>query len=802
MTTMGRFSFQAVLSMLSLYLLRSSSGAVLCKDGEREALLKFKENLYDDYGLLSTWGTEEEKQECCHWVGIRCDNQSGHVISLDVHSLANASMGSLSLRGKIFSSSLVALHYLSYLDLSWIDFSGNQIPSFFGEMTSLEYLNLAHDNLEGSIPEAFGNMTALVQLDLSYNMLEGEIWKSPIWNVCTLRILSLSTNKFRGLAHASEISDPKSLFKCTNYFLEVLDLSWNPIMGSFPNLRPFSSLKELRLHSNQINGSVPDSVGQLSNLEILDISNNSLEGVVSETHFLKLYTLKHLDLSLNQLVLNISSDWIPPFQLDDILLSYCKLGPRFPKWLRTQKSYTWLDISNTGISESIPSWFWNSSIGFQIVDLSRNLISGTIPNSSLQWETYPQIDLSSNELEGPIPLFLFQVSALYLSGNQLSGLNGLCDVRNESQLSFLDVSYNQLSGTLPNCWSHFRNLIVLNLANNELSGNIPTTIGSLTQIEVLHLGDNNFTSELPITLKNCTELVVIDVGHNKLFGPIPSWTGDSLTKLAILVLRSNKFYGSIPPNICHLQNLQLLDMSINHIDGSIPECVGNFSEMRKIGAVLPTISYSYTSSIGSTEGSTTVGDDKVDVVWKGTLSQFGSTLGLVKGIDLSCNALGGQIPREITQLAGLVSLNLSRNNMEGQIPPEIGNMRSLDALDLSDNRLSGHIPSSLAVIDRLGVLNLSNNDLSGKIPTGTQLQSFSATSYVGNPGLCGAPLDNKCFLSRPSNKEAGSEENKDEFISQGFYASLGVGFLVGFLGVCGTLLFNRTWRSQALKLFG
>lgn len=128
-------------------------------------------------------------------------------------------------------------------------------------------------------------MTALVQLDLSYNMLEGEIWKSPIWNVCTLRILSLSANRFRGRVQVSEISDPKTLFKCTNYSLEVLDLRWNPIMGLFPNLRPFSSLKELRLSSSQINGSVHDSVEELSNLEILDISNNSLEGVVSEAHF-------------------------------------------------------------------------------------------------------------------------------------------------------------------------------------------------------------------------------------------------------------------------------------------------------------------------------------------------------------------------------------------------------------------------------------------------------------------------------------------------------------------------------------
>ncbi|KAF3441241.1 hypothetical protein FNV43_RR15154 [Rhamnella rubrinervis] len=518
---MGRLSFQiVVLSMLSLYLLRSSVAVgstpnIACKDGEREALLKFKDNLHDDHGLLSSWGKEEEKRECCRWFGIYCDNKSGHVISLDLHSSYNSTK-SWSLRGKIFSSSLTELHYLSYLDLSRTDFSGNQIPSFFGEMTSLEYLDLGFTNLQGSIPEAFGNMTVLVHLDLSYNKLEGEIWKSPIWNICTLRTLSLSSNNFRGVQVLSKLSDHKSFSKCTNYSLEILDLRWNSIMGLFPNLTFLSSLKELRLSSNQMNGSVPESVGKLSNLEILDLSNNSFEGVVSETHFLKLSELKHLDLSLNQLILNVSSDWVPPFQLDDILLSNCTLGPHFPEWLRTQQNYTWLDISNTRISESIPSWFWKSSIGFQIAYLSGNQISGTIPNSSLQWETYPEIDLSSNQLEGPIPLFLFQVSALYLSGNKFSGLNCLCDVRDESHLSFLDVSRNQLSGTIPNCWSNFKNLIVLNLANNKLSGKIPTSIGSLTQIEVFHLGNNNFNGELPITLKNCSKLVVIDVGHNKI----------------------------------------------------------------------------------------------------------------------------------------------------------------------------------------------------------------------------------------------------------------------------------------------
>ena len=222
-----------MLSMLSLYLLRSSVAVgstpkIVCKDGEREALLKFKDNLYDNYSRLSSWGKEEKKRECCRWAGIQCDYKSGHVISLDLSPF-------WPVRGKTFNSSLIELHYLSYLDLSTVDFSGNQIPSFLGEMTSLEHLDLGYTNLEGPVPETFGNLTALVHLDLSGNNLEGEIRKSPIWSICTLRTLSLSDNNFRGVQVLSELSDHKSFFKCTNYSLEILGLSGNSITGFFLN---------------------------------------------------------------------------------------------------------------------------------------------------------------------------------------------------------------------------------------------------------------------------------------------------------------------------------------------------------------------------------------------------------------------------------------------------------------------------------------------------------------------------------------------------------------------------------------
>ena len=149
----------------------------------------------------------------------------------------------------------------------------------------------------------------------------------------------------------------ESFSTCTRYSLEVLDFTSNHIMGPFPNLSLFSSLKELSLFSNQFNGTVPESIGQFSQLEDLDISYNSFKGLISEAHFSNPSKLSLLSFSGKSLIFNISSNWIPPFQLDSINLASCKLGRQFSKWLETQKNYSQLYISNSGISDSIPYCF-------------------------------------------------------------------------------------------------------------------------------------------------------------------------------------------------------------------------------------------------------------------------------------------------------------------------------------------------------------------------------------------------------------------------------------------------------------
>ncbi|XP_020411858.1 probable LRR receptor-like serine/threonine-protein kinase At4g36180 isoform X2 [Prunus persica] len=654
---------------------------------------------------------------------------------------------------------------LVHLDLSWNNLNGSSIPDYFGNMSSLAYLALSSSRLKGGIPNSFAKLCRLRELHLEGNSLSGQL---------------------------SDIID--ILSKCAQNTFEYLDISDNHgIMGSVPDLTNFLSLKYLVLGGNKLSGRIPENIGQMSKLEAIDFGGNSLEGVISEIHFSKLFKLKYLSLSSNSLVLNFHFDWVPPFQLESIILRSCKMGLSFPKWLQTQKSVLILDISDNGITDTIPSWIWDLSHKLFVMDLSHNQIRGTIGN--LRSEFPPKLNVSWNQLEGPIPSALSKVTFLDLSNNKFSvaAASFLCTTK-DSSLAFLDISSNHIFGELPDCWIHFKKLVFLDLSNNSLSEKIPTTMGYLFSIETLRLNNNGFVGELPSQLKNCRNLTLFNLAENKLSGSIPEWLGASLPNLTILILQSNNFYGSIPPQLCHLTRIQLLDLSMNNISGTIPKCLNNLTTLTQKGSSSQTIHHSFLGDYlrGYFSGCY---DDEASSTWKGFRAEFKSNLGLLKSIDLSSNKLIGEIPSEITYLLGLISLNLSRNQLTGQIPSRIGNLQELESFDLSRNQINGRIPTSLSWIARLAKLDLSENNLFGKIPIGTQLQSFDY-AYGGNPLLCGAPLPKTCPEEEkgPGQPVLVNQVSQDGLITQGYYISMGLGFAVGFWGVCGTLLLNRSCR--------
>ncbi|XP_059436267.1 receptor-like protein EIX2 [Corylus avellana] len=695
------------------------------------------------------------------------------------------------------SVSSINFTLLSVLDLSYNPFN-SFIPHWLSNVSELSTIKLKSTLLGGTIPVGLGHLTNLRALNLARNNLIGKIPNS-FTNLCNLEALYLDWNNING--EITEFVD--GLSQCSNISSEDGNLS---------------SLQELHLTGNQMNGTIPKSIGKLSMLVSLDLAENSWEGVLTEAHFQNLIRLKSLMLSRRffanwTLVLNVKQDWVPPFKLETIFLINVWIGPTFPTWLKTQNGLKLLVLDNAGISDTIPHGLWKSYPNVTVWSLSGNKLQGQVPNFQFHPSAY-YFDLSSNSLEGPLPLFRSNLSEIFLGNNMFSGpipenigelLPKLSWLKLSSnsitgeiplsigmlkELTSLILRNNSLSGKLPPLWKDLQQLSILNLAENNISGNVPSSMRYLGSLEVLSLSQNHLDGEFPSFFRNYRNLQSLDLGRNKFSGKLPTWLGESLPFLLRLRLRSNLFQGDIPQQLCLLSNLQILDLAHNDFSGVIPQCLGSLHSNENESYV---VDYDY----------------QMLLVSKGSEYGYGqSVIDLVYSIDLSSNNLSGEIPDNITSISELVIMNLSMNHLTGRIPSKIGNLHMLESLDLSMNELYGPIPQSLSSLTFLSHLNLSFNNLSGKIPSGNQLQTLNDSSiYKGNSLLCGSPLSTKCLedetkpVVTPNGGNGVANKHGRRIESFSLYISMVAGFIVGFWGVCGTLIIKTSWRQAYFQSF-
>ncbi|CAJ1976578.1 unnamed protein product [Sphenostylis stenocarpa] len=787
-------------------------------------------------------------------------SQLGNLSHLQYLSLLTPSSSSLLWASDLsWLSSLTSLQYLDMSNVnlsrassSWLQ-SVNRIPSLsilrlsacglsslpqtlpFLNLTSLSVLDLSFNTFHSLIPGWLSNISNMRELDLKLAKLEGPITTVSWGNLCKLHSLDLSSNT----QVAGEVQGfVEALTKRTNSSIEVLDLAHNELTGNLPtSLGYLKNLRTIWFEGNKLSGSIPPSIGNLSYLTLLDISDNKMngtiasnighltelltlnldgnfwEGILTENHFHNLTHLStfYVSSKMGSLTFNITQNWVPSFNLVDLEIHDCQLGPEFPAWLKTQSNLMTIVLKNTGISVTVPNWFWDFSPQVITVDLSNNQLKGSLPKSLL-FGDFASVNLGFNALEGSIPVWS-GVTFLSLSNNFLSGsipsnigqdmsqLEGLdlsgnlitgsipSSMRLLYALSFLDLSNNSLSGKIPLYQEgHKLNLYTIDLSGNNLSGGIPAWMCTTPSLRIVQLSNNRLSGKLSSMFPNCPYLYTIDLGDNAFFGSIPKWLGNNVTWINELRLHGNALTGNIPESLCHLSHLHVLDLAHNNFSGHIPPCLGNMTGFKRPSPY----------QIGNIPSDNPVAySEHMDLYVKGRSMKYTSEMHVINLIDLSSNHLSGEIPQTLTELSYLVSLNLSWNQFTGVIPTKIGALNQLESLDLSNNHLSGPIPPNMASLTFLGHLNLSNNNLSGEIPTANQFYTLTDPSiYEGNPHLCGTPLTTKCS-EHVDESPTGNDTDEDQDSSHDklwLYLIIGLGYFVGFWAVCGSLVLKRSWR--------
>ncbi|KAL2336496.1 hypothetical protein Fmac_010942 [Flemingia macrophylla] len=473
---------------------------------------------------------------------------------------------------------------LLVFDLSQNPFNSS-IPSWLFNMSNLTHLGLSSSSLRGPFPLLRrGNLCNLQNMDLSNNDLTGDITQMlDTLSYCSnqgMKKLYLSSNYLTGKL-------PHSVGEFNN--LVDLDLSSNSFSGPIPaTIGNLSNLEYLNFEGNMMNGEIPGSIGQLTQLTTLNLFRNNWEGSMTNIHLHNLTNLAVFSISSkqNSFAFKVTQDWTQYIKnLFYVKISDCQVGPAFPNWLRNQKFLNTLILQNAGISGEIPSWL---CMFFQIweLDLSHNKISGhlskitnvsnyvnlsfnQLKGSIPLWSGVKGLDLSNNLLSGTLPNNtgeeMSHLMFLDLSNNHLSGIIPLSIYRIQNLL-YLVLSNNHLTGTIPVFWMGMPHLRIIDLSNNSLSGGIPTSIFSLPSLSILELSNNNLSTNLSLAFQNCTpKLQILSLGNNRFFGSIPKEITKNLPSLAELLLRGNALTGSIPEELYVLHSLHVLDLANNNL---------------------------------------------------------------------------------------------------------------------------------------------------------------------------------------------------------------------------------------------
>ncbi|CAH1452538.1 unnamed protein product [Lactuca virosa] len=324
---------------------------------------------------------------------------------------------------------------------------------------------------------------------------------------------------------------------------------------------------------------MPKYLGNLCSLERLEFNNNS--AVVKFPDFLHnlsgcaALTLQGLFARENKFTGSLSDEIQKFSSLKYLYLSRNHLNGSISEKLWDLPRLEYLDLSFNNLTVPSPYHLSNLS-NLQLVDLrSCKLVGPRFPKWIQKLKNVTRLDLSNTGISDTTPLEFWDMSPSFL-GN-------------------LNLSSNDISGTVPDLSSNFANDSEIDLSSNRFSGPIPNVSSSLSSLNLsrnnftggisficqivdgflsfLDLSHNSLIGQLPDCLWHIKHLEVLNLGHNNLFGRIPPSVG-SLIELKVLYLYENDFSGELPLSLKNCTSLKSLNLGANKFSRNVPVWIG------------------------------------------------------------------------------------------------------------------------------------------------------------------------------------------------------------------------------------
>ncbi|WRX12090.1 Leucine-rich repeat - like 10, partial [Theobroma cacao] len=475
----------------------------------------------------------------------------------------------------------------------------------------------------------------------------------------------------------------------------------------------------LQFKESFFSGQIPSEILELSELELLDLSGNSLK--LGKTGFSSL---------LEKLT-----------KLQGLYLTDVRISSSLPNMLANFSSLKALILSNCDLRGEFPTGIFELP-ALQFLNLQSNpKLTGYLP------------DIQSNH-----PLSELSLANTNFFG-QLPESFG-----NFKSLELLDINNCHFSGKLPCSLANLTQLVYVCLATNNFDRGTLSWLGTQINLTHLDLANTGLSGKIPSTLKNLTQITLLYLWSNRLEGQIPPWIGN-LTKLTKIAFEGNILSGPIPESIFKLENLELLFLQDNQLNGILK--LDSFLELKNLtGLQLTGNNLSLLNTVGI---NATAPKFKILGLGSCDLSEFPDFLRSqdeLEFLTLDDNNIHGQIPKWFLRVGketlwclnlgfnfltrfeefpvvlpwtsleffslksnmfrgplphpppSIVYYDFSNNSLSEEIPPILYNLSFLVALDLSDNNLTGMLPRCLVNLsDSLQVLNLRNNHFAGAIPS-------------------------------------------------------------------------------------